>query len=36
VLADRTVRCWGYNTDGQVGDGTKQNRSYPTPVVSQR
>jgi alpha-tubulin suppressor-like RCC1 family protein len=22
VLADATVRCWGGNTDGELGDGT--------------
>ncbi len=28
-LADSTVRCWGYNSHGQIGDGTTTNR--PTP-----
>ncbi len=27
------VWCWGYNSDGQLGDGTKENRSVPTPVL---
>ena len=27
LLADRTVRCWGYNTYGQVGDGSTTSRS---------
>lgn len=30
LLADGTVRAWGSNTDGQVGDGTTTDR--PTPV----
>lgn len=31
LLADGTVRAWGYNAAGQVGDGTKVDR--PAPVV---
>jgi alpha-tubulin suppressor-like RCC1 family protein len=31
-LADGTVRCWGYNGYGGVGDGTTTNRLVPTAV----
>jgi hypothetical protein len=31
VLSDGTARCWGYNGDGQLGDGTTTWR--PTPVA---
>lgn len=29
---DRTVWCWGENTDGQLGDGTTEHRTVPIPV----
>ncbi len=32
LLADGTVRCWGHNDQGQVGDGTTSDRSVPVPV----
>ncbi|MBI5515244.1 MAG: chromosome condensation regulator RCC1 [Deltaproteobacteria bacterium] len=34
-LSDATVRCWGYNFFGELGDGTTMNRtSPPVPVAS--
>jgi alpha-tubulin suppressor-like RCC1 family protein len=32
LLVDTTVRCWGSNRRGQLGDGTTTNRSSPTLV----
>ncbi|HKO93012.1 MAG TPA: hypothetical protein VJU61_17775, partial [Polyangiaceae bacterium] len=31
-LSDGTVRCWGNNAFGQLGNGTKDYASAPTPV----
>jgi alpha-tubulin suppressor-like RCC1 family protein len=28
------AQCWGYNTDGEVGDGTKTDRHAPVKVKS--
>jgi alpha-tubulin suppressor-like RCC1 family protein len=32
LQADATVRCWGNNSNGQLGDGTTVNKSSPTAV----
>ena len=33
VLSDGTVRCWGANSHGQLGDGTTERRATPVTVV---
>ncbi len=30
---DGAAFCWGNNVTGQLGDGTRENRGQPTPVV---
>ena len=30
---DGAAFCWGNNVTGQLGDGTRENRALPTPVV---
>jgi alpha-tubulin suppressor-like RCC1 family protein len=30
--ASGSIVCWGFNADGQLGDGTTQDRAVPTPV----
>lgn len=32
LASNNSVYCWGYNTVGQLGDGTNQDRSVPTLV----
>jgi alpha-tubulin suppressor-like RCC1 family protein len=31
-MTDETVRCWGRNGDGRLGDGTEEDRDAPTIV----
>ena len=33
LVDDGTVLCWGYNYDGELGDGTTMNRATPAPVM---
>ncbi len=33
VTASGGVRCWGRNSEGQLGDGTIVSRSHPAPVL---
>jgi alpha-tubulin suppressor-like RCC1 family protein/putative cell wall-binding protein len=33
VITDGTARCWGYNFDGQLGDGSTVNSSTPVEVT---
>jgi alpha-tubulin suppressor-like RCC1 family protein len=33
IMPDRTVRCWGLNNHGQLGDGSLINRPSPTAVT---
>jgi alpha-tubulin suppressor-like RCC1 family protein len=33
LLADGTVRCWGANNWGQLGDGTAEERTDPVQVI---
>ncbi len=34
VSKDNTVKCWGYNLHGQLGDGSTTNRTTATPVAN--
>jgi len=33
VMADGSVKCWGANFNGMLGDGTRISRNVPTDVV---
>ena len=33
LLADKTVRCWGMNFDGQLGNGTTEHSNVPVIVT---
>ena len=33
ALDDGSIKCWGWNPQGQVGDGTKTDRNTPTTVI---
>ena len=33
LMATGRVKCWGYNGDGELGDGTTTDRSLPTDVL---
>src|SRR5262249_28139995 len=33
LAADGRAFCWGLNTAGELGDGTRTNRTAPTPVA---
>jgi alpha-tubulin suppressor-like RCC1 family protein len=35
LLKDRSVWCWGANSEGQLGDGTTTSRSNPAVVAGQ-
>ena len=32
LMSDRSVKCWGSNLEGQLGDGTIISKSYPAKV----
>ncbi len=34
IANDGTVQCWGYNADGELGDGTTTERHAPQRVLN--
>jgi alpha-tubulin suppressor-like RCC1 family protein len=35
IATDGVTHCWGYNSNGQIGDGTRSDRRAPVRVVGQ-
>lgn len=33
ILDDSSIRCWGNNDNGQIGDGTTDDRNAPSSVI---
>ena len=33
ISSDHSVRCWGLNSSGQLGDGSFQSQTTPVPVM---
>jgi alpha-tubulin suppressor-like RCC1 family protein len=33
LSTDKTVKCWGWNRFGQLGDGANKDRAVPTTVT---
>lgn len=33
ITTDDRAHCWGYNRNGELGDGTREHRLSPTPVL---
>ena len=34
ILDDGSIKCWGYNGDGRLGDGSTTDRTIPTQTTS--
>ena len=33
LTVDHAVYCWGYGSDGELGNGTRNNHLTPIPIV---